>query len=283
LNCRWATRKEQNNNKRGARLITWNDQTHTLAEWSKITGLHKFTIEWRLKRGWPVGDVMTRPVRATTKSVADGLLAFGNSRRIFLTHNGVTRSASEWADIIGVSRATITWRMKQGWPVEKILGPNHNHLPRVRWSPKEKKIWNNMMSHCYNQHHLKYPIYGGRGITVCLGLRNLPGFFSVMGNRPSINHKLKLIDSERGYWCGQCEECKSLDRKTNCHWATEEQQPHRRRPVVALHHDGKEYSVAELAAATGFNETGVYKRIKMGWTAAQILAARPRKYTRRSA
>lgn len=35
-NCRWATRKEQNNNKRNNCKITYKDETHTLAEWIEI-------------------------------------------------------------------------------------------------------------------------------------------------------------------------------------------------------------------------------------------------------
>lgn len=35
-NCRWATMKEQNNNKRNNRNITYKGETHTLAQWIEI-------------------------------------------------------------------------------------------------------------------------------------------------------------------------------------------------------------------------------------------------------
>lgn len=63
-NCRWATVKEQQNNKRSNRLVTWNGATKTITEWSEITGIKKTTIKERLNHGWSVEDTLTKPVRA---------------------------------------------------------------------------------------------------------------------------------------------------------------------------------------------------------------------------
>lgn len=49
-NCRWATRIEQQNNKRNNRRITMNGETHTLAEWAKITGIKYSTLYSRAYR-----------------------------------------------------------------------------------------------------------------------------------------------------------------------------------------------------------------------------------------
>lgn len=38
-NCRWATMKEQGNNRRSNHLITFNGESHTIAEWARITGI----------------------------------------------------------------------------------------------------------------------------------------------------------------------------------------------------------------------------------------------------
>jgi len=52
-NCRWATRKQQTNNTRRNVNITARGETHTIAEWSEITGLDASTIRSRLLRyGW---------------------------------------------------------------------------------------------------------------------------------------------------------------------------------------------------------------------------------------
>lgn len=59
-NCRWVTYKEQANNTRVNRVICFNDQSHTLTEWSVITGIKKTTIHQRLKRGWSVEKALTQ-------------------------------------------------------------------------------------------------------------------------------------------------------------------------------------------------------------------------------
>lgn len=65
-NCRWATNKEQARNTRKNRLLTFNGETKTMAEWSEITGLRPGTIQYRLdKIGWPVEKALTeRSLRA---------------------------------------------------------------------------------------------------------------------------------------------------------------------------------------------------------------------------
>ena len=43
-NCRWATQKEQQNNRSSNRLITANGVTATIAQWAESTGISKSTI-----------------------------------------------------------------------------------------------------------------------------------------------------------------------------------------------------------------------------------------------
>lgn len=50
-NCKWKTQKAQQNNRCNNRQIELNGETHTMAEWSDITGIKAPTIWARLKRG----------------------------------------------------------------------------------------------------------------------------------------------------------------------------------------------------------------------------------------
>lgn len=54
-NTRWATWKEQQNNRRDNHLITLNGKTQTLAKWSEDTGIGEATLRYRLKH-WTVEE-----------------------------------------------------------------------------------------------------------------------------------------------------------------------------------------------------------------------------------
>ena len=63
-NCRWATRKQQANNRRDNIRLTFAGQTRTVREWSDTTGMDYFVLIQRHSAGWPVGAILTRPVRS---------------------------------------------------------------------------------------------------------------------------------------------------------------------------------------------------------------------------
>ena len=51
------------------RMLTYNNETHSITEWSKITGISKSAILWRLnKLKWNVEDTLITPVRGIRKS-----------------------------------------------------------------------------------------------------------------------------------------------------------------------------------------------------------------------
>ena len=63
-NCRWSTDTEQANNRRSNRIIVFNDEEHTLAEWARITGIHRGTLADRIdKHHWSVEKALTIPVQ----------------------------------------------------------------------------------------------------------------------------------------------------------------------------------------------------------------------------
>ncbi|RWO34739.1 MAG: hypothetical protein EOS10_00090 [Mesorhizobium sp.] len=64
-NVIWASRLVQANNKRSNVSVTFRDQTHTQAEWGRITGLGKAAIKRRLDAGWPVERALTEPLQTT--------------------------------------------------------------------------------------------------------------------------------------------------------------------------------------------------------------------------
>lgn len=66
-NCRWATMKEQQNNKRTSHRLTWRGETRTITEWAEYLGMNKTTIKERIRAGWSVDKALTVSVRRRTR------------------------------------------------------------------------------------------------------------------------------------------------------------------------------------------------------------------------
>lgn len=61
-NCRWVGRSEQQNNRRVNHLLTVNGETHTISEWSRISGKTFGQIYNRLRRGWDAESAIFTPI-----------------------------------------------------------------------------------------------------------------------------------------------------------------------------------------------------------------------------
>ena len=57
-NCKWITNLEQQNNKRNNRFIEYKGEKHTIAEWSRITGINKNIILDRLNNNWDTAEIL---------------------------------------------------------------------------------------------------------------------------------------------------------------------------------------------------------------------------------
>lgn len=64
-NCRWATVKEQCNNRRSNHFLTFNEKTQTMAQWADEIEISSNTICMRLRSGWSVEKALTTPVKTT--------------------------------------------------------------------------------------------------------------------------------------------------------------------------------------------------------------------------
>lgn len=63
-NCRWATRSENDRNRRSNRIIAFSGEELTPAAWAERYGIRADTIIKRLNSGWPVGKAITSPARS---------------------------------------------------------------------------------------------------------------------------------------------------------------------------------------------------------------------------
>lgn len=58
-NCRWATMKQQSNNRRSNRGITFNGKTQTTRQWADELGIPYEVLRNRISHGWSVEQALT--------------------------------------------------------------------------------------------------------------------------------------------------------------------------------------------------------------------------------
>lgn len=62
-NCEWIPMNQQSKNRRTCIFITYKGETHTISEWSRITGIARKTLELRLKsKNFTLEEVFEKPV-----------------------------------------------------------------------------------------------------------------------------------------------------------------------------------------------------------------------------
>ena len=66
-NCRWATRSEQQRNRRDSRKITANGETLNIQEWAARLKTDPQAIAWRLRKGMSAEEAVTKPIRIKRK------------------------------------------------------------------------------------------------------------------------------------------------------------------------------------------------------------------------
>ena len=97
-NCRWSTKKEQQNNQRSNHLITIACVTLTIAQWTKEMGFGRNVIWDRLELGWSDYDAVMTPVQFR-------LITIGNK----------TWTIAQWTEKMGYGKTVIRTRLKMGW------------------------------------------------------------------------------------------------------------------------------------------------------------------------
>lgn len=102
-NCKWSTPKEQARNTRQNRMIEYNGETKSLAEWAEIKGLSYGAVLARLRAGKSTHEALTKPIYKAPKPLND--IAIKVIR--YLHANGVT--ITRLADAYNVKRGRIKY------------------------------------------------------------------------------------------------------------------------------------------------------------------------------
>lgn len=174
------------------------------------------------------------------------------------------------------------WLCRCDCGVEKIVGGNHLRRGKIRscntnghrWkSPQtrlhggltvqfasEYRSWVSMRSRCFDPKNKKYPIYGGRGITVCERWFSFNSFMYDMGRKPDPKFTIERDNVNGNYEPG------------NCRWISRQDQGRNKRNSVFVTYNGKRMLLIDLVEELGLSRAAVYGRLKAGWTLAQAIA-----------
>lgn len=60
-NCKWATGTEQANNRRNNRVVEFNGESKTIAQWARHVGIGYSTLNNRIRVGWTVEEALSTP------------------------------------------------------------------------------------------------------------------------------------------------------------------------------------------------------------------------------
>lgn len=121
----------------------------------------------------------------------------------------------------------------------------------------EYRIWTGMICRCENPHHISFPRYGGRGISVCVRWRqDFAAFYADLGPRPSRRHSLERLRNDGIYEPG------------NTVWSTPREQTRNKRNNRLL---STGETVTDAAARVGLRRETLRYRLESGWPEERAL------------
>lgn len=118
-NCKWATDREQANNKSNNHWITIDGKRDTLANWCRHYGIGEKTFRYRIRK-WKCDEKTALTVVSRKSSVIPQDGDTGDMR--IIEFNGVKDSVKNWAAKCGMEYYNVYTRIfTHGWSVEKAL------------------------------------------------------------------------------------------------------------------------------------------------------------------
>jgi hypothetical protein len=152
---------------------------------------------------------------------------------------------------------------------ETVIRNNTTHGHTISGiASKTFMAWSNMIQRCTNPKNKKFPLYGGRGITVCdrwLGDNGFQNFLADMGEAPPMM-SIERKDNRETY------------TPENCVWASPMLQNNNKRNNIQIFIPGGSVSLAEAARRFGYDykELYYYYRVKnrpLSWIIKHEVAA----------
>jgi len=157
----------------------------------------------------------------------------------------------------------------------------HGHSSIIRNGGKRKsrvyEIWVGVKDRTSNPKNPQFQDYGGRGITICAGFLAFPNFLAIMGEPTTEKHTIDRTDNDKGYWCGQCEECLANHRVLNCQWRTQAEQNRNKRTNHWITINDETLCLTDWSNRAGINSARARIRLsRLGWTPEETFGFKER-------
>ncbi|MBL0937176.1 MAG: hypothetical protein IBJ07_20750 [Rhizobiaceae bacterium] len=111
-------------------LLTFDGVTQSITEWALDYGITPETIMQRLRVGMTISKAITKPMRVksgfrlpdfSTKPYGKHQQPKLAPKAKLYTHNGISKTLTEWSVITGWSYRTLVSRIRSGMAIEKAL------------------------------------------------------------------------------------------------------------------------------------------------------------------
>lgn len=105
-NCKWATQKEQANNRSNNKIIKYNGKSQTLSQWSNELNIKYSILLDRLNQGWTIEKTFTKKCKKVPK---------------YIEYDNKKLTIKEWSIITQLPIYVIEGRLKRKWNIEKTF------------------------------------------------------------------------------------------------------------------------------------------------------------------
>ena len=231
-NCRWATRIEQNNNRRSHRPHGVKVKRQPA---DRVTNFKHGMIDSPEYSTWQA--MKTRCLNPNSEHYHNyggrGILVhppWAEDFSIFFRDVGPRPTSQHSLDRIdndsGYSPGNVRWAtpLEQAHNRRPFVGPTgaeHFNYRHGGTDGAEYRTWSGIKTRCFNPNHDGYCRYGGVGVTMCQRWKgDFSAFLEDLGTKPTPEHTVMRLDPSGSYSCGKCSECQFNGWPFNCRWGT---------------------------------------------------------------
>lgn len=119
--------------------------------------------------------------------------------------------------------------------------------------------WHSMRNRCKHPTDPSFPLYGGRGITVCPAWEAFPAFWADMGSTWFEGGTIDRIDNDGNY------------KPSNCRWATAKTQANNRRDNRLIQTSEGVLTMTQVAERFGIGRNTLEARTRYGFEHGRLL------------